>query len=93
MPAYQFLGISEQTTNCGVSKRADAKIHGTDKPDSENVPATGPAEIEQMKAAILAAYLHLDTYGIVKGDERQIDSQYKVFELLRPFVTYPAGRL
>lgn len=68
-------------------------MRGVIKPDPENVPATGIAEIEKMKEAILAAYLHLDTYGIVKGDERQIDSQYKVFELLRPFVTYPAGRL
>lgn len=40
-----------------------------------------------------AAYWHIDTYGVVQGDERQIASQDKVFKMLRNFCPPIPGRL
>ncbi len=42
-------------------------------------------ENAKLLEAVRAAYDHLDTYGAVHGHEREMASQRKVFDLLRPF--------
>lgn len=51
-----------------------------------SIRKTDGSEVAAMREAIRAAYWHLDTYGIVSGDDRQKAKQDRVFDLLRPFV-------
>lgn len=50
-------------------------------------------ELRQLRIAAQTAYWHLDTFGIVSGHPEQIESQKRVFDLLRPHCPPIPGRL
>ena len=51
-------------------------------------------ELEKLRVAVQAAYWHLDTYGLVSHPDLDlIESQKRVFDLLRPHCPPIPGRL
>ena len=62
----------------------DAYAQGVEAPAEHIAKLEG--EREEMLTAIRAAYEHLDRFGVVVGDERETESQARIFDLLRPFL-------